>query len=171
MSGFVVLLLAVAIPLGIITFAIKATEAERANDEQAPVSKLCSALCFGAAALFGVVWVLRGTGAEYASAMGLITGIPAAVIAALLAAAGHHFLVARSKWVAAFAGLGITLFTAFGVSSLFAVLFAPDHSTRLFLAASGAVIVLTPSGIPVLFMGVLVGLLLSDLSNRKTIKS
>ena len=114
--------------------------------------------------------MLRGTSVEYAPVMVLITGIPAAVIAALLAIAGHRFLVARSKWVAAFAGMGIVLFTALSVSSLFAVLVAPDHNVRFFLAAFGAVIVLTPSGMPVLFIGIFVGLLLSYLSNRKGVR-
>lgn len=159
-------LLAVAIPLGIVVLVVKATEAERKIYDHSPVSRLSCALVFSLAAVLGALWVFRGTGPEYASAMGLFLGVPAAAIAALLATAGQPFLVGRSKVVAALSGVIITILTALGTSSLIAVFFAPGPINSYF-AAFGIVIVLSPSGIVVLLIGGLAGLLLSLLSNRK----
>jgi hypothetical protein len=98
--------------------------------------------------------------------MGLFLGLPASGIAALLAAAGQRFLVGRSKVVATLYGVAITILTALATSSLVATLIAPGSASS-FVAAFGALIVLSPSSIPVLVFGGLVGLLLSHLSNRK----
>jgi hypothetical protein len=166
MTGFIVLLLAVAIPLGIVVFTVMATEAERKVYERAPISRFSAALLFGLAAVLGIVWVFRGTGPEYASAMAVLLSIPAAAIAALLALASHRFLVGRSTLIAALLGAGIALLTAAGTSSLVAVILAPDEITS-FVSAFGIVIVLSPSGVPVLLIGGLAGFLLSHLSNRK----
>ena len=99
MTGIVVLLLAVAIPLGIVVFAVMTTVAERKVFEHAPVSKFSAGVLFGLAAVLGVIWVFRGTGPEYASAIAALLSIPAAAIAALLALASHRFLVGRSKFI------------------------------------------------------------------------
>ncbi|MDO9201535.1 MAG: hypothetical protein Q7U58_09365, partial [Hydrogenophaga sp.] len=131
-----------------------------------PVRRLYCALMFGVAAVLGVLWVLRGTGSEYALAMGFFVGLPAGGIAALLAAVGQRFLVGRSKVVATLFGVVITILTALGTSSLVAIFFAPNSASS-FVAAFGAIIVLSPKGIPVLLFGGLAGLLLSHLSNRK----
>ena len=167
MSGLIVLLLAVAIPLGIVVFAVLATQSEHKVYEHAPVSRLVSAMVFGMAALLGVLLVFRGTGAKYAPVIAFIPGLPAVVIAALLAVAGHRLVVVRSKVLAALSGAGIAFLTVIGTSSAFAFFFAPNHSAALFVASSGAVIVLLPQGIPVLLIGALAGLLLSHISNRK----
>jgi len=168
MSGLIVLLLAVAIPLGIVVFTVVATESERkARDKHAPVSRFVSAIVFGIAALLGVLLVFRGTGAEYAPAIAFIPGLPAVVIAALLAVAGHRLVVGHSKVLAALSGASIAFLTAFGTSSAFAVFFAPDHNAALFVASFGAAIVLLPQGIPVLLIGASAGVLLSHISNRK----
>lgn len=166
MIGLVVLLLAVAIPLGIVVFVVMATEAERKTYEHASVSKFSTALLFSLAAVLGVVWVFRGMGLEYAPAMAFLLGIPAAVIAALLALASHRFLIGRSKFIAALSGVGIALLTAAGTSSLIAVIFAPDEM-YLFMLTFGLVIMLSPTGVPVLFISGLAGFLLSYLSNHK----
>lgn len=167
MSGLIVLLLAVAIPLGIVIFTVVATESEHQLHEHAPVSRLVSAMVFGIAALLGVLFVFRGTGTEYAPAIAFIPGLPAVAIAALLAAAGHRFVVVRSKFFAALSGAGIAFLTAVGTSSAFAFFLAPEYSSALFVASLGAVIVLLPQGIPVLVIGALAGVLLSRISNRK----
>ncbi|MDP2882797.1 MAG: hypothetical protein Q8N89_14615 [Azonexus sp.] len=166
MLGFVILLLAVALPLGIAFLTVRATEAERKVYDHSPVRRLSCALVFGLAAVLGVLWVFRGTGPEYAPAMGLFLGIPASSIAALLAAVGQRFLVGRSKVVATLSGIAITIFTALATSLLVAIFFAPGSASS-FVAAFGAIIVLSPSGFPVLLFGGLAGLLLSHLSNRK----
>lgn len=114
MLGLVVFLLAVAIPLGIVVLVVKAPEAERNIYDHSPVSRLSCALVFSLAAVLGALWVFRGTGPEYASAMGLFLGVPAAAIAALLATAGQPFLVGRSKVVATLSGVIITILTALG---------------------------------------------------------
>lgn len=166
MLGLFVLLLAVALPLGIAFLTVRATEAERKVYDHSPVRRLSCALVFGLAAVLGILWVLRGTGPELATAMGLFLGLPASGIAALLAAAGQRFLVGRSKVVATLYGVAITILTALATSLLVATLIAPGSASS-FVAAFGALIVLSPSGIPVLVFGGLVGLLLSYLSNRK----
>ena len=166
MTGIVVLLLAVAIPLGIVVFAVMTTVAERKVFEHAPVSKFSAGVLFGLAAVLGVIWVFRGTGPEYASAIAALLSIPAAAIAALLALASHRFLVGRSKFIATLSGVGIALLTAAGTSSLVAVILAPNEITS-FVSTFGIVIVLSPSGVPVLLIGGLAGFLLSHFSNRK----
>ena len=77
MLGLIVLLLAVALPLGIVFLTVRATEGERKVYDHSPVRRLSCALVFGLAAVLGVLWVLRGTGPEYATAMGLFLGLPA----------------------------------------------------------------------------------------------
>ncbi len=166
MLGLVVLLLAVALPFGIVFFTVRATEAERKVYEHSPVRRISCALVFGLAAVLGSLWVFRGTGPEYAPAMGLFLGLPASGIAALLAAVGQRLLVGRSKVVAMLSGIAITILTALATSSLVAILFAPSSASS-FVAVFGAIIVLSPSGIAVLLFGGLSGLLLSHLSNRK----
>lgn len=168
MSGLIiVLLLAIAIPLGIVVFTVVATESEHKVNEHAPVSRFVAAIVFGIAALLGVLLVFRGTGAEYAPAIAFIPGLPAVVIAALLAVAGHRLIVSRSKFLAALSGACIAFLTAVGTSSAFAVFFAPDHGAALFIASFGAAIVLLPQGISVLVIGASAGVLLSHISNRK----
>lgn len=166
MLGLIVLLLAISIPLGIILLTVKATEAERNLFDHHPVSRRFCAFVFAVAALLAVLWVFRGTGPEYAPAIGLFLGIPVAVIAALIAAASHRFLVGRSKVVASITGVAITTFTALATSSLVAILFAPSPA-RSFVATLGAFIVLSPGGVLALPFGGLTGLALSHLSNRK----
>lgn len=166
MLGLVVLLLAITIPLGIVILTVKATESERKLFDHHPVGRRFCAFAFAVAALLAVLWVFRGTGPEYSSAIGLFLGIPAAVIAALLAAASHRFLVGRSKVIATITGIAITIFTALATSSLVAILFAPSSASS-FVAAFGAIIVLSPGGILALLIGGLTGLLLSHLSNRR----
>lgn len=166
MLGLIVLLLAISIPLGTILLTVKATEAERNLSEHPPVSRRFCAFVFAVAALLAVLWVFRGTGPEYSPAIGLFLGIPAAVIAALIAAASHRFLVRRSKVVASITGVTITILTALNTSTLLAVFFAPGPLNSYF-AAFGLVIVLSPGGILALLVGGLAGLLLSHLSNRK----
>ena len=131
MLGLVVLLLAIAIPLGIVALTVTATEAERKLFDHTPVSRRYCAFVFAVAALLAVLWVFRGTGPEYSPAIGLFLGIPAAVIAALIAAASHRFLVGRSKVGASITGVTITILTALSTSTLFAVFFAPSHSTPI----------------------------------------
>lgn len=167
MSGLIVLLLAVAIPLGIVVFAVLATQSEHKVYEHAPVSRLVSAMVFGMAALLGVLLLFRGTGAKYAPVIAFIPGLPAVVIAALLAVAGHRLVVVRSKVIAALSGAGIAFLTIIGTSLVFAFFFAPNHSAALFVASSGAVIALLPQGVPILLIGALAGLVLSHTSNRK----
>lgn len=167
MSGLIVLLLAIAIPLGIVVFTVVATEAEHKVNEHAPVSRLVSAVVFGIAALLGALLVFRGSRAEYAPAIAFILGVPAAVLAALLAVAGHRLVVGRSKILAALSGASIAFLTAVGTSAAFAVIFAPDHNAALFVAFFGVAIVLLPQGMPVLLIGASVGVLLSHISNRK----
>ena len=166
MLGLVVLLLAIAIPLGIVALTVTATEAERKLFDHTPVSRRFCAFVFAVTALLAVLWVFRGTGPEYSPAIGLFLGIPAAVIAALIAAASHRFLVGRSKVVASITGVTITILTALSTSALFAVFFAPGPPNPYF-AAFGLVIVLSPGGILALLVGGLAGLLLSHLSNCK----
>ena len=166
MLGLIVLLLAISIPLGIVFLTVKATEVERNLFDHHPVSRRFCAFVFAVAALLAVLWVFRGTGPEYSPAIGLFLGIPAAVIAALIAAASHRFLVGRSKVVASITGVTITILTALSTSTLFAVFFAPGPLNSYF-AAFGLVIVLSPGGILALLVGGLAGLLLSHLSNRK----
>jgi hypothetical protein len=167
MSGLIVLLLAVAIPLGIVVLAVIATESERKAHQSAPANRFMSAIVFGIAALIGVLLVFRGTGTEYAPAIAFVLGIPAIVIAALLAVAGHRLVVGRSKVIAALSGASIALLTAVGTSSAFAAFFAPDQNAALFAASFGAAIVLLPQGVPILLIGASAGVLLSHLSNRK----
>lgn len=167
MSGLIVLLLAAAIPLGIIVFTVVATESERKANEHAPVGRSVSAIVFCIAALLGIFLVLRGTGAESALAISLILGLPAVVIAALLVIVGHRLVVGPSKIIAALSGAGIAFLTAVGTSSAFAVFFAPDHNAALFIASFGAVIMLLPQGILLLFIGASAGVFLSHISNRK----
>lgn len=167
MSALIVLLLAVAIPLGIIVFTVLATESERKTHQHVPVSRFVSAIAFGIAALLGVLLVFRGMGAEYALAIAFMPGLPAAVIAALLAVAGHRLVVGRSKVLAALSGSAIVFLTAVGTSSAFAIFFAPDHNAALFVASFGAAIMLLPQGIPVFLIGASAGVLLSHISNHK----
>lgn len=167
MSALIVLLLAIAIPLGIVLFTVVATESERKAHEHVPVSRFVSAIAFGIAALLGVILVFRGTGAEYVLAIAFMPSLPAVVIAALLAVAGHRLVVGHSKILAALSGAAIAFLTAVGTSSAFAIFFAPDNNAALFVASFGAAIVLLPQGIPVLLIGASAGVLLSHISNRK----
>lgn len=167
MLGVVVLLLAVAIPIAIVMFAVKATEAEREIYGHTPVSRLTSALVFGLAALLGVLWMIRGNGPEYFNAMSLLLGIPASGIAATLAAAGQPLLAGHSKAIATFSGIAIAVLTLLITSSLIAVFFTPSSASS-FVAAFGVVVVLSSSSnFPNLLIGGLAGLLLSHFSNRK----
>lgn len=166
MLGLIVLLLAIAIPLGIVVLTVKATKAERKLFDHHPVSRRFCAFVFAVAALLALLWLFRGTEPEYSPAIGLFLGIPAVVIGALLAAVSHRFLVGRSKVVATITGVTITILTALSTSTLFAVFSAPDPLNSYF-AAFGLVIVFSQGGIHALLIGGLAGLLLTHLSNRK----
>lgn len=165
MAGLVVLMLAVAIPLGIVVFTVIATESERKTYRHPAVSRSFTSLVFGSAALAGTAIVLVPR--AYDSGPMLMLGIPAALIAALLAAAAHRFLIARSKLIAAMSGTVIALLTVLGTSALIAIFFSREIGVAMTIVTFGAVLVLTPKGIPVLFVGALAGVLLSYLSNHK----
>lgn len=167
MTGLVVLVLAVAIPLGIVLLTVFATESERNVYSHAPVSRLATSIAFSAAALIGLAIVFRGTGTEYALAFTPMLALPTAIIAAVLAAVAHRLLVGRSRLIAAISGVVIALLTALGVSTLFAVISTPDQGAAMFIASIGPLVLLLPNGFPALFVGGLAGFLLSHFSNRK----
>lgn len=166
MLGLIALLLAISIPLGIAFLAVKATEVERNLLDHHPVSRRFCAFVFAVAALLAVQWVCRSTGPEYNLAIGLYLGIPAAVIAASIAAASHRFLVGPSIVLATIVGISITILTTLCTSTLFSVFLAPVQLNSYF-AALGLVIVLAPGDILTLLIGGCAGVLLSHLSNSK----
>ena len=170
MAAIIVILLVIALPLGIALFAVIATESERRTYEHRPASKFISALIFAFSALLGIAFVFHGTKTEYTPAIASIVGIPATIIAMLLAIASHRMLVGRSKFLAALFGAGVAFLTVTCTSLLFGVIFAPDLKAVLFMTAFGAVLVFFPTGIPVLLLGAISGIILSFLSNRRQIK-
>lgn len=171
MTGLLlVLLIVVAIPVAIVVFTVVATKSERAANLpdrlQPSLGKRSVSLMFGLAALLGVALVLRDTGKDFATFVFLLSGIPAAAIAALLATLSYRQLVGPSKIVGAFAGFGVAVATALTSSVIVAFAVAPGFKEGAFMAAIGATIVLAPFGTPVLLIGVFTGVALNLLANR-----
>lgn len=162
-----ILLLFLAMPVGIVVFAVAATQAEQNADPNAPVSRLTSALVFGLTAELAVFLFFGSVGVEFSPAMALIPGLPAALIAAFLAFVGRRFLVLRSKVLSALSGVAITILTVIGVTAAIASLLTSTPSQTLVFASVGAVAVLFPSGVSALALGAFSGVLLSYISNRQ----
>lgn len=165
MGAVVVLVLAVALPLAIVVFTVVATASEVRSPGRAPVGRRCSALVFAVAALLGGLWLSRGTGFEYEPVVAVWVGVPAIALAALLAVLLNPLLAGRSRCVAAVCGACIAALSAAGTSFLVLAPFAPDDA-MVSLAGIGMLIVLSPTGLPVLLLGAAAGALLSHLSNR-----
>lgn len=160
MTGLLfVLLLAIGLPIGILTFAVLATKAEH-SDQGQRVSRPISMVVFAVAALAGVLWVMKVMKGL------LLVGLPAAIISALLAALAHPWLVERNWWQAALTGVLIAILAAIGTLLLFGLLLAPKKAL-LFVAAFGSTLILTPRGLIALVPGALAGLLLWWLSSRQ----
>lgn len=170
MLGIIVVLLAIAMPVGILVFAVLAIESERNTKVHFRVRRSVSMLVFGVAALAGVAWVFRTSGPEYPVDALLLFGIPVAIISALLAALAHPWLSGRSFTLGALTGAAIAFVTVLAVTTLFALTLAPK-AIGAFVFTFGAALLLSPDGAPTLLLGILAGILLVWLSNRTNKRS
>ncbi|GAB3537939.1 hypothetical protein GCM10027343_02390 [Noviherbaspirillum agri] len=171
MTGLLLMFLAVvAIPIAVVMITVIATKSERVanlpDKLQPSLGKGSVSLMFGLAALLGVALILRDTGKDFATFVFLLSGIPAAAIAALLAALSYRLLVGRSKVAGAFAGLGVAVATVLTSLVIVAFAVAPGSKEGALMAAFGATIVLAPSGSSVLLIGVIAGVAVNLLANR-----
>lgn len=120
MTGLLVVsLLVLAIPAGIVLFAVHATENERRVCKSSGVRRSIVAGAFGLAALVGAFLIVRIPGPDYPTAILLLLGLPAALIAAILASIGYSAIVFPSKGMAVLAGGAIALSTSAGVAAVF----------------------------------------------------
>jgi hypothetical protein len=166
MIGFLILLLAIALPFCIVVFAVKATESEHKKYIHLPISRKISACAFGFASLFGIIWIFRGMGPEYSFGMAILAGMPAAFMSASFAILAHRALVGRSKFIAIATGATIELLTIFGTILFFAAFSSSNKQSSIFIATYGTAFLLLTKGAPILLIGACTGALLSKLSNR-----
>ena len=153
-------LLAAAIPLAIVVFTAIATRP--ADCGPAWQNRRWFAACvFGVSALLWSAWIFAGTGGTF-----LIIGLPAALLAAALGAAGQRFLSSPSRLRAAIAGMTIAILAAFGTTVLLTVAIVPDTGAALAVIGIASVL-LAPYYLPTLSIGLGCGLLVHFFARRQ----
>lgn len=160
MTGLLVVsLLVLAIPAGIVLFAVHATEDERIVRKSSGVRRSIVAGAFGLAALVGAFLIVRIPGPDYPTAILLLLGLPAALIAAILASIGYSAIVFPSRVMAVLAGGAIALSTSAGVAAVFLAFLGPNFGAAAVMLYFGFAVLLTPGGIAALVLGAVTGVM------------
>lgn len=155
-----IVLLAAAIPLAIVVFTAIATRPADCGPTWQN-RRWFAACVFGVSALLWSAWIFAGTGGTF-----LIIGLPAALLAAALGAAGQRFLSSPSRLRAAIAGMTIAILAAFGTTVLLTVAIVPDTGAALAVIGIASVL-LAPYYLPTLSIGLGCGLLVHFFARRQ----